>query len=331
VTDLTSTSDQTPARAAIADWLRLISRQTVWLALLALVIIMSLISDTFLTSANILNVMRQVTIVGLVSLGMTVVLIGSNFDLSTGATVTLAAVVSVNLQPTTPGRTVLAIVIPLGLGLLVGVLNGSIIGMLRANSIIVTVGTQFFILGATLIYIGGQHVWVWEPTPFYENISGGHFLGIPNPVYIYLVLVGVTHFLLTRTAFGRYVMAIGNNDEAARLSGIQTNLSRMLTFVFAGLTAAVAGIVLASRVKNLDPTAGIGYEFIALTAVVLGGTKLTGGRGNVLNTLAGVLILGVISNSMTLLNLSFNMQLLVRGVILLAAVAVDARSQRVSQ
>ena len=105
----------------------------------------------------------------------------------------------------------------------------------------------------------------------------------------------------------------------------------MLTFLFSGFTAAVAGIVLASRVKNLDPTAGIGYEFMALTAVVLGGTKLTGGRGNILNTLAGVLILGVISNSMTLLNLSFNIQLLVRGLILLIAVTFDAYSQKVSK
>lgn len=331
MTDFPLTSGQATPQSMLKGWLRQLRRQTVWLALVALVIIMSLISDTFLTSSNILNVLRQVTIVGLVSLGMTVVLIGGNFDLSTGATITLAAVVSVNLQPTTPGRTILAIVVPLALGLLVGVLNGTIIGLLKANSIIVTVGSQFLVLGATLIYIGGQHVWVWEPTPFYEGISGGYFLGIPNPVYIYLVLVGITHFLLTRTSFGRYVTAIGNNDEAARLSGIQTNLYRMLTFVFAGFAAAIAGIVLASRVKNLDPTAGIGYEFIALTAVVLGGTKLTGGRGNVLNTLAGVLILGVISNSMTLLNLSFNMQLLVRGVILLTAVAIDARNRRVSQ
>ena len=272
--------------------------------------------------------MRQVSIVGLVSLGMTVVLIGGNFDLSLGAIVTLAAVVSVNVQPISPSRTALAIIIPLLLGLMVGVINGAIIGRLKANSIIVTVGSQFVVLGATLIYIGGQHVWVWEPTSFYEAISGGYFLGIPIPVYIFLVLALLTHGLMRRTTFGRYVTAIGNNDEAARLSGIPTNFYRMGTFVFAGFTAAVAGIVLGSRVKNLDPTAGIGYEFMALSAVVLGGTKLTGGRGNVLNTLAGVLILGVISNSMTLLNLSYNLQLLVRGVILLTAVALDTRSQK---
>ncbi len=305
--------------------------RTAWMALLILIIFMSVVSESFFTSSNLLNVMRQVTIVGLVSLGMTVVLIGGNFDLSTGAIVTLAAVVSVNLQPVDAERTMIAILVPILLGVLIGAINGLIIGLLKANSIVVTVGVQFIVLGATLIYIGGQHVWVWEPTSFYEGISGGYFFGIPNPVYIFLLLVVLTHFMLTRTAFGRYITAIGNNDEAAHLSGIRTNLYRMLTFVFSGFTAAIAGIVLASRVKNLDPTAGIGYEFAALTAVVLGGTKLTGGKGNVLNTLAAVLVLGVISNGMTLLNLSFNMQLLVRGIILLIAVAIDARSERGQQ
>jgi ribose transport system permease protein len=321
--------------AAFQDVLRqgvkILRRQTVWIALGLIILTMSLISESFFTSDNILNVLRQVTIAGLVSLGMTVVLIGGNFDLSVGAIVTLAAVVSVNLQPVTPFQTFLAIAVPLLLGILIGVLNGLIIGVLKANSIIVTVGTQFVVLGATLIYIGGQHVWVWNPSAFYENISGGYFLGIPNPVYIFVALTLLTHLLMTKTPFGRFVFAIGNNDEASRLSGISTNMTRMMTFVFSGFTAAVAGIVLASRVKNLDPTAGIGYEFIALTAVILGGTKTTGGEGNVLNTLAGVLILGVIANSMTLLNISFNMQLLIRGMILLTAVALDARNQRMAK
>lgn len=321
-------STREPTFSLLARLLRKTRQHTVWLALLVLVVIMTLATDTFLTPNNLLNIMRQVTIVGLVSLGMTVVLIGGNFDLSVGAIVTLAAVVSVNLQPVTPARTALAVTVPLLLGLLIGVINGTIIGQLKANSIIVTVGTQFVVLGATLIYIEGQHVWVWEPTAFYKAISGGYFLGVPIPVYIFLILTLLTYLLMTRTIFGRYIVAIGNNDEAARLSGIPTNFYRMLTFVFAGFTAAVAGLVLASRVKNLDPTAGIGYEFMALTAVVLGGTKLTGGQGNVLNTLAGVLILGLISNSMTLLNLSYNLQLLVRGLILLTAVAVDARNRK---
>lgn len=307
-----------------------ISSQTIWLALLIMVILITILEPKFISSNNVLNVLRQVSIVGLVSLGMTVVLIGGNFDLSTGAIVTLTAVVSVNIGPENLATTALSIIIPILLGVLVGLVNGLLVGLLKANSIIVTVGTQFIVTGATLIYSGGQHVWVWEPTTFYENIAGGYFLGIPNPIYIFLILTVITQVILKRTPFGRYVYALGNSDEASRLMGVRTNLIRLSTYVFSGFTAAVAGVVLASRVKNLDPTAGLGYEFLALTAVVLGGTKTSGGEGRIFNTLAGVLILGIISNSMTLLNVSYNKQLLVRGLILLLAVAIDARrSQRV--
>ena len=302
-----------------------LSRQTIWMVFAVLVIGITLLEPKFITSSNILNVLRQVSIVGLVSLGMTVVLIGGNFDLSTGAIVTLAAVVSVNIGPENGANTALAIIIPLILGVLIGIINGLLVGMLKANSIIVTVGTQFMVAGATLIYTGGQHVWVWEPTAFYENISGGYLWGIPNPIFIFLILTFATQIMLLKTPFGRFVYALGNNDEATRLMGVKTNLIRMATYVFSGFTAALAGIVLASRVKNLDPTAGLGYEFQALTAVVLGGTKTNGGEGRIMNTLAGVLTLGIISNSMTLLNISYNMQLLIRGLILLLAVAIDAK------
>lgn len=320
----------TQKKNQLSKFLHNLSEQTIWMAFLLLVASISLIEPKFISTSNILNVMRQVSIVGLVSLGMTVVLIGGNFDLSTGAIVTLTAVVSVNIGPEDAGLTVLSIIIPLLLGTFVGLINGLLVGLLKANSMIVTVGMQFIVAGATLIYSGGQHVWVWQPTQFYENISGGYFLGIPNPVYIFLILTVITQILLKRTTFGRYVYALGNNDEASRMMGVRTNLIRMATYVFSGFTAAVAGIVLASRVKNLDPTAGLGYEFLALTAVVLGGTKTNGGEGRIFNTLAGVLILGLISNSMTLLNISYNKQLLVRGLILLVAVAIDAcRGQRV--
>jgi ribose transport system permease protein len=315
-------------RLALLGRLRL---EAVWLVLLALVALMALLSDSFLTSANVTNILRQVTIVGLVAIGMAVVLIGGNFDLSTGATVTLAAVVSILMQPTTPLGTGLAILVPLLLGLAVGAANGLIIGWLRANSIIVTVGMQFVVVGIVLLLVGGQHVRVDGATALYVAISEGYFLGVPNPVYLFLGTILATHFLMTRTVFGRYVRALGGNLDAARLAGIPTGRFVLLTLLLSGFTAALSGIVLAARVRNLDPTAGIGYEFAALTAVVLGGTRLTGGHGSLLNTLAGVLVLGVIANGMTLLNLSFNVQLLVQGLILVAAVAFDARSRRVGR
>jgi ribose transport system permease protein len=287
-------------------------------------VLLAATSSNFLTTSNLLNILRQVSIVGIVASGVVVVLISGNFDLSVGAILTLAAVVSVQMQPIDPLRTVLSILIPLVLGVVVGAINGAIIGLLRANSIIVTVGMQFVITGCVLLYVVGQHVRVDNATPFYFALSGGYLLGIPVPVYLFLFVTGLCHFLMRHTLFGRYVRAIGGNAEAARLVGVSVARYILFAYAISGVVASISGVILASRVRNLDPTVGIGYEFSALTAVVLGGARLSGGQGSVLHTLAGVLILGVVANGMRLFGLPFNMQLLFQGVILVAAVAFGA-------
>jgi ribose transport system permease protein len=302
----------------------LLRREWVWLALLVVMVLLATTSSNFLTAGNLLNILRQVSIVGIVAMGVVIVLITGNFDLSVGATLTLAAVVSVQMQPIDPSRTALAILAPLALGVAVGAANGAIIGLLRANSIIVTVGMQFVVTGCVLLYVAGQHVRVDNAAPFYFALSGGRLLGVPIPVYLFLVITALCHLLMTRTLFGRYLRAIGNNAEAARMVGVPVARHILFAYVISGAAASVSGIILASRVRNLDPTVGIGYEFAALTAVVLGGARLSGGRGNVLHTLAGVLILGVVANGMRLFNLPFNLQLLVQGIILVAAVALGA-------
>lgn len=318
------TAERVVPRSRRVNLTALIWREWVWLVLAAMVVLLSALSSNFLTTSNLLNILRQVSIVGIVAVGVVVVLIGGNFDLSVGAILTLAAVVSVQMQPTDPVRTVLSILVPLALGIGVGATNGAIVGLLRANSIIVTVGMQFVITGCVLLYVAGQHVRVDNATPFYFALSGGYLLGVPIPVYLFLFVTALCHFLMTRTLFGRYVRAIGGNPEAARLVGVPIAPYVLFAYAISGAAASVSGIILASRVRNLDPTVGIGYEFSALTAVVLGGARLSGGQGNVLHTLAGVLILGVIANGMRLFNLPFNMQLLVQGIILVAAVAFGA-------
>jgi ribose/xylose/arabinose/galactoside ABC-type transport system permease subunit len=302
----------------------LIRRDWVWMVLLAVMLLLATTSSNFLTSTNLLNILRQVSIVGIVAIGVVVVLITGNFDLSVGAILTLAAVVSVQMQPIDAPRTLLSILTPLALGVAVGAANGAIIGLLRANSIIVTVGMQFVVIGCVLLYVAGQHVRVDNVTPFYFALSGGYLLGVPIPVYVFLLVTALCHLLMTRTFFGRYLRAIGGNAEAARLLGVPVARYILFAYLISGATASISGIILASRVRNLDPTVGIGYEFSALTAVVLGGARLSGGRGNVLHTFAGVLILGVIANGMRLFNLPFNMQLLVQGLVLVAAVALGA-------
>jgi ribose transport system permease protein len=302
----------------------LIRRDWVWMVLLAVMLLLATTSSNFLTSTNLLNILRQVSIVGIVAIGVAVVLITGNFDLSVGAILTLAAVVSVQMQPIDAPRTLLSILTPLALGVAVGAANGAIIGLLRANSIIVTVGMQFVVIGCVLLYVAGQHVRVDNVTPFYFALSGGYLLGVPIPVYVFLLVTALCHLLMTRTFFGRYLRAIGGNAEAARLLGVPVARYILFAYLISGAAASISGIILASRVRNLDPTVGIGYEFSALTAVVLGGAGLSGGRGNVLHTFAGVLILGVIANGMRLFNLPFNMQLLVQGLVLVAAVALGA-------
>src|SRR5215469_13535136 len=306
-------------RGHLTDLMR---REWVWLVLVGMMVLLAMISSNFLTAGNLLNILRQVSIVGIVAIGVVVVLISGNFDLSVGAILTLAAVVSVQMQPIDTGRTLVSILAPLALGIAVGAANGAIIGLLRANSIIVTVGMQFVITGCVLLYVAGQHVRVDNATPFYVALSGGYLLGVPVPVYVFLCVAALCHFLMTRTFFGRYVRAIGGNPEAARLIGVPVARYVLVAYVISGAAASVSGIILASRVRNLDPTVGIGYEFSALTAVVLGGARLSRGRGNVLHTFAGVLILGVIANGMRLFNLPINMQLLVQGLVLVVAVAL---------
>ncbi len=316
--------DDAVSRSHFARLQALMRREWVWLVLLVVMVLLAITSSNFLTANNLLNILRQVSIVGIVAIGVVVVLVAGNFDLSVGAILTLAAVVSLQMQPVDPPRTLLSVLAPLALGVAVGAINGSMIGWLRANSIIVTVGMQFVVTGCVLLYVAGQHVRVDNATPFYFALSGGYLFGVPVPVYAFLLVTMLCHLLMTRTLFGRYVRAIGGNFEAARLLGVPVARYVLLTYLISGAAASLSGIILASRVRNLDPTVGIGYEFSALTAVVLGGARLSGGQGNVLHTFAGVLILGVIANGMRLFNLPFNMQLLVQGVILVAAVAFGA-------
>ena len=295
----------------------------IWPALVVLVIAASLVSDNFLTVNNLLNILRHATIVGLLAVGVTVVLIGGNFDLSVGAIVTMAAVLSIEIGPVDGPLTALAIVLPLVMATLIGGVNGAIVGGLRANSIVVTVGMQFLIIGLVLALVSGQHVRVDGATDFYVDIANGYLLGIPVPVYLLAIAVVAAQFILRETAFGRHVHAVGGNENAARLAGIRTREVIVATYMMSGFLAGVTGVLVGSRVRNLDPTAGIGYEFAALTAVVLGGARLTGGDARVLSTLAAVLVLGVLTNLMILSNVRYSTQLLVQGAVLLAAVLVS--------
>ncbi|MFZ5674717.1 MAG: ABC transporter permease [Pseudomonadota bacterium] len=304
--------------AASAPW-RIVT--PIWPVLLVLVIGASLLSGPFLSAANIAAVLQQGVITGIVALGMTIVLIGGQFDLSTGATVMMAAVMALLLNPADGSTTVLAILVPLALGGVIGLVNGLAVYRAGANSIVATIGMQFLVIGAVLALVSGQHVRADNMSEIFVSLSRARLLGIPYSVYIFLGLVVVLSIMMSRTVFGRHVYALGGDIEAARRAGVKVVRTGIATYMISGMLAALAGVLIASLVGNLDPTSIRGYEFPALTAAVLGGTSLTGGVGRPADTAAAIWVVAVITNVMTILNYQYPVQLLVQGVVLTAAVA----------
>ncbi len=303
---------------------RRVMRHMVWVILAAVVLVLAVSLDAFWTLPNILNILNQTSIVALLAIGITLVLVTGHFDLSVGAIVTLAAVVAIQMQPVDAAGTLSAIAVPLLLGMMAGAINGAFVGGLGANSIVTTVGMQLALGGLTLVLVAGQHVRVDNASAAFVAI-GGRVLGVPVSVMILVAIVALAHLLLAYTLLGRHVRAIGGSPAAATLVGIPIALRVIQMFMISGVLAALAGIIMAARVRNLDPTSGAGLELAALTAAVLGGTRLTGGHGDVLATLGGALILGVVANAMRLLDFSYSLQLLLQGLVLLTAVALDAR------
>ena len=303
----------------------------IWFFLGIIVIVMSTASNAFLSTSNIINILRQAALIGIVAVGMTYVMIGGNFDLSVGATMSFAAVIAISMQPVDVSGTVLAIVWPLLAGAAVGAANGALVGYLKLNPFITTLGMQFVVLGTSQLYCGGQHLWVFGCHPVFEALGNGFIFSVPVSAVILITAVIVAQWALSYTNFGIYLKASGENAQAAKLSGAKVEKTIFISYLLVSICAAIAGVILASWVKNFDPSSGIGYEFEIITAVVLGGTSLLGGRGNVTNTFAGVLILIIIGNAMTLLNISYQYQLMVRGIIIITAVSLELIMKRKSR
>lgn len=293
----------------------------IWIVLVAVIVVAALISDRFLSPYNIVTVLQQGVITGIVALGMTIVLIGGQFDLSTGAIVMMSAVMSLLIGPADPGGIAMAVAFPILAGMAVGLVNGLAVYRAGANSIVATIGMQFFLTGLVLAWVAGQHVRAEAIAPFFSAIAGARPLGVPLPVVVFLVLVLALSILMGKTVFGRHVYALGGDIEASRRAGINVVRTGVATYVLSGALAALSGILIASLVGRVDPTAIGRYEFPALTAVVLGGTALGGGIGRPADTAAAILVIAVITNVMTILDYQYPLQLLVQGVILAGAVA----------
>ena len=294
------------------------------LGLLLIIIIISFMSPSFLTATNIFNVLRQVSISALIAFGMTFVILTGGIDLSVGSTLALTGAISAGLLAGGMDP-FLAMLIGLLLGAGLGAVNGVIIAKGKVAPFIATLATMTIYRGLTLVYTDGKPVSGLGDSLAFQMFGKGYFLGIPVPVLTMLLAFLVLYFILRKTTFGRRVYAIGGNEEASRLSGINVDRITIAVYSLTGMLAALSALILTSRLNSAQPTAGQSYELDAIAAVVLGGTSLTGGRGWIFGTLVGALIIGVLNNGLNLIGVSSFFQQVVKGVVILIAVLIDRK------
>lgn len=291
-------------------------------AIIALIVFASSASDTFLTERNIVAVARQIVTNGLLSLGMLIVVLTGGIDLSVGSVVAFASLLSTGLQAQMPFE--LAIAVALLMGALVGLFNGYVIARFRLQPFIVTLATMGSVRGLLYMYSATP---TYPVDPLFRALLGGGFIGpLPVPSLLLLLILPIVWFYLNRTTSGRAVYAIGVNAEAVRLAGINVRLHVVTAYTICGVLAALAGVLLASRLGISQPSLGVGYELDAIAAVVIGGGILGGGGGSVLGVVGGVLALAVVDNVLNLFNVESYYQQFLKGLIIL--IAVLARRKR---
>jgi ribose transport system permease protein len=294
------------------------------LALILLALIVSVIQPRFFSLQNFKNILNQITVVGVLSCGMTFVILIGCIDLSVGSMISLMGIFSVTMvgKLNSPA----AIALSLLLGAAIGLGTGCIIGAIRGRmgeSFMVTYGMQSVLAALALIVSGGLFMMV--------PVSRGVFVEIGKeltPVYIFIILIIACQILVSKTHFGRTIMFMGANPVAASLSGINVRLNTMIVFMLSGLISALSGVILASRVMSANPSAGSGYELDAIASCVVGGISMKGGAGGFINTLIGVVVIGILGNALNLLGVGSYMQMIVRGAVIAAAVAWDIYNKR---
>lgn len=304
-----------------------LERHGILLAFILFMIGFSLASDRFMSGDNVMSVLRQASIIGTMALGVTIVVIGGNLDLSVGSMLSFATVLVVDLHDKIgPSGAIFAMFF---FTLLIGCLNGFLVGFLRLNSLIVTLGMLSAIQGVTLIYTSGQNVdIVNQDQTWFAFFGRGYVFGIATPIVIFLGLALVLGILLKRSSFGRKVFAVGGNPTAAVYSGIRRSRIVFATYVISAFTTGTAAIILGSRVMGSQNNVGQGYELLVLAGVILGGTSLLGGSGGIGKTVIGVLILGFIQNGLLLMGYPYYAQWLVTWVVIILAVWLDVASKR---
>lgn len=297
------------------------------LALVVLVVFVTIMNPNFLAPANLLNLLRQVSTNALIAFGMTFVIITGGIDLSVGSTLALssalmAGLIASGLNP------VIAMVIGLLLGAFLGACNGVMITKGKMAPFIATLATMTIYRGLTLVYTDGNPITGIGDSFIFKYMGRGYLFGIPFPVVVMLLFFGVLYVLLHKMTFGRKTFALGGNEKAAFIAGIKSDRIKIAIYSISGLMAAVAGIIITSRLNSAQPTAGNAYEMDAIASVVLGGTSLSGGRGRLVGTLIGALIIGTLNNGLNLLGVSSFYQQVVKGVVIIIAVLLDRKNKK---
>ena len=296
---------------------------TVSVIIIAIFITMSIITDTFLTANNLANMIRVASIIGIMACGMTFLMIYTGFDLSIGMIMSLIGLLGVTLEPVFGVGAAIFIGLVAGIGL--GMANGAILSVIKGGigeCFIITLGMKSVLFGIGQIYSNGYEIRA-TGNELYTFLGKGDIGGIPFPIILFGIIAAVSHIILNNTGFGRKVFIIGGNRTAAHYAGIRTNWYRVVVFGISGLTAAIAGLVLSSRISVGSARIGDGYEFDVIAAVVIGGTSLWGGEGSIIKTVLGVVLLSMITNALGLLGVPSQFQYIVKGAIIVVAVGLD--------
>lgn len=290
--------------------------------------VIAILNERFLTVPNLLNVFRQSSINAVIACGMTFVILTGGIDLAVGSVLAISSAVCASLLIAGVG-VVPAVLAALLVGAVSGALSGFVITKGKVQPFIATLVMMTFLRGATLVFTNGTPLTLGaaKAADAFYYLGNGKVLGMPLPIIMTVVVFGLAYYVLTQTKIGRYVYAVGGNEEASRLSGLNTDNVKIFVYTVSGVLAAIAGIIVTSRLSSAQPTAGTGYELDAIAAVVLGGTSLVGGKGKILGTIVGVLIIGILNNALNLMDISSYYQMIAKAGVILLAVLLDRKNQ----
>ena len=299
--------------------------QTNLVILIVFIAILAATVPSFRQASNFLNILKNISAITIVSCGLTLVVVGGGLDLSVGSTFSLSAILSI-VMLIKYNSVALAVAVPVIAAIIVGIINGVITSKFNLSSIIVTLGMLSVVSGFTYFIVNGG-TQVAAPNAAFEAIGKTSLAGIPLYCYLFVLIAIIYEIILKKTSFGRNLILIGTNPEAARIVGINITLTRTVSFVICSISTSIAAIILSSRLMTAAPAVGTGYEFTAITAIVIGGISLSGGKGNIYNTVIGAILLGVLINALTLTNVPFAFQAISKGLLVILALTLDVRAR----